>query len=107
HYVDRYVLGDGKAFGNYGDDLYQVMKNSPTIQALVKGDIPGVGAFADDAMTRQLYKGEEMFARAFEQYIAERSGNHYLLDQLAKAQVDPTLRAEVWQADEFKPIAEP
>lgn len=104
HYIDSRLLGTGidSSGANIPDSLYQLMKNSPTMQA-VRADEFRV--LEGDAQMRNYFlQGREMFARAFDQYVAERSGDPELLARIERVLDDPLLSFQYWPHDEFEPI---
>jgi predicted ABC-type ATPase len=109
HYIDKNLMAGP---GNWGssellfNDFYTVAKQSPTMQGIIKGEFSLLhdpsNALGADAT--YLLQGREMWARAFNQYIARHSGNMDMLTNLQKLQQDPLLRFQVWQDSEFKLI---
>lgn len=105
HWIDSRVLGTVDEWGTSMDKLdplYQALKNSATMQAVRNDEIK---VLAGDTQTRNyLLQGREMFARAFEQYVAEQSGDPVLLGEVKKTLADKYLSFQYWQPDEFAPI---
>jgi hypothetical protein len=83
--------------------LYKALMASPTVKKLKADEVELMKG--DDRGRAQLLQGRELFARAFEQYVAERGGNEMLRERMSKLTADPLLGFQHWQADEFKPIA--
>jgi GNAT superfamily N-acetyltransferase len=83
--------------------LYDVLMASPTVKSLKADEVELMKG--DDRGRAQLLQGRELFARAFEQYVAEHGDNEMLRERMAKLTADPLLGFQHWQADEFKPIA--
>lgn len=72
-------------------------------------DIPtGVGVYSitpDRGHLRYLLDTKELFARSYAQYIAHRSGDPTLLEQLNKERSDKMYGVRQWADEDFAPIA--
>jgi len=106
HYIDR-TLGVGDEYLTEtaaGDSVYQLLRQSPTMEALRNDAFEVVKG---DPVTRNYFlQGKEMFARAFHQYVALKSGDPDLMRELEHVRADKFLSFQFWQEDEFGPIAE-
>jgi len=107
HNMDRSVLGsEDDWFTQHADEsgpLYKALMASPTVQKIKNDEVEILKG--DPRTTAQLLQARELFARAFEQYVAMRGGNERLRENLRKLQGDRLLSFQQWQDDEFKPIA--
>jgi hypothetical protein len=107
HYLDARIMGTGPdewftmtpAF----NDLRASMWNSPTIKRVRNDEEPLLKG--DTQMRNYFINGREMFARAFHQHVARISGDPVLNAEIDKIQNESMLSFQVWQDDEFKPIA--
>jgi hypothetical protein len=111
HYIDRWVLGDGTEYQNYGDDFYQAARRSPTVQKIINGEVEALAAHGGAAgvtaaeRERAYYaQGREMFARAFYQWVAEQSDDPIVRDPLDKTLSDSFMSFTQWPEEEFAPI---
>jgi GNAT superfamily N-acetyltransferase len=106
HQLDRSVLGtesDWYTMNNAvpGNPLYDALMASPTVQKIKNDEVELLKGDPDRVKFAAM---RELFARAFEQYVANRSSNQTLKERLRKLQADPMLGFQQWQDDEFKPI---
>jgi hypothetical protein len=103
HYVDT-VLGNGDYLSQTsdGDPIYQLLKKTSSIQAILNDEVTILKG--DDSTRGYMVNGREMFARAFEQYVAVKSQEPLLLDELRFHQGNEHMKFMVWPDDEFEPI---
>jgi hypothetical protein len=106
HYIDARLLGAAvdSSGANIPDSVYQLLKNSPTMRA-VRNDEYAV-LKGDTQMRNYFLQGREMWARAFDQYIAEQTGNAELLAHIDKTLADPLLNFQYWPHAEFQAISD-
>ena len=85
-------------------NLQRTLEDTPEVQAL-KQLRPTRGPFVRDAAEAQ--KGYEIWARAYSQYIAQRSRNPVLLAGLndRRANVDFDFLKMYWSDKNFQPVA--
>ena len=94
-----------KSFASHSDmfsDFVRVAKKSRKIQEIESS--PGLHADSIDYLT----SNHEMFARAYAQYIAKKSGNPKMIQELKYRQGSPTVGSrypDQWDDDDFEPIA--
>ena len=117
HFLDNQgVNGDGRnasARDHRFDKWREAVANSKAIQSLVKMfDGPNVveGYPVSKKHIHYLLETHEIWARSYAQYIASRSGDPVMLEQL-RSLVGLKSRAKVyyayqWDEDDFKPIQE-
>lgn len=60
----------------------------------------------DSEYKSYLLEGKELFARAYTQYIASRSNNRKILEELAIMRSAPESKLLFWSRSDFEPIAE-
>lgn len=119
HYLDYWALGKQGSFASTetkaGKTLLAAIKQTPTTKALLEGIKSGKilsegrMMFANQRSKEYmeyLARDREIFARAYSQYIANKSSSDILKKQLAgliKDQGNDTMRQH-WSEEEFKPI---
>lgn len=106
HKLDRSVLGNEDEWftqtSSYAE-LDKAFRASQTVKD-IRND--KVEILKGDTVTRnQLLQGRELFARAFEQYVAKQSGNATLRDAVDSVRNDSLLGFQYWPDAEFRPIA--
>lgn len=121
HYLDANAsLGDkgGEKFSSRSGSpspkvkaLLDTILASDTVKALKKAQSDAPFLSDDSNYATYLLTKHEMFARAFAQYIAVRSGNKKMQDQIANirsGEAKPQNNSELsqWSDEEFAPIAE-
>lgn len=114
HYLDYAFMGGG--FGSFASESFsapssvafrEAVERSPTYRRLAGLRSGGrLGSYEySPRFVRYLMEGRELFARAYAQFVAERSGQEALVQGLRPArQSEDDLRH--WKDDEFRPIAE-
>ena len=77
--------------------------NQRTLRLAIGVDLP-----VDRGYIQYLLQGEEIWARAYAQYITLKSGDNKLREQLQKIQNDqhPSNAASQWSDNDFEPIAD-
>jgi len=101
------------------DALRQALAGSQAVQTLEQMLRSGTGEISDNAGNiltvkidrphlRYLLKPEELWARAYSQYIATRSGDTLLLEQAGRiaGRADSPYRHRQWTEADFAPIAQ-
>lgn len=118
HFLDNTVLNkstDRRAFGSVNNpDMKPLMEairgteNYKTLQNVHNSR--GVFTAADgrvvqypSSATRYLMSDEELFARAYAQFIAEESGDRGLLDELGMELASPLIPTQ-WTREDFAPV---
>lgn len=119
HFLDQQAIGKGKRYASLTDqrleDFRKAAQSSRAIQEL-KNQLNqrtlrlaiGVDLPVDRGYIQYLLQGEEIWARAYAQYIALKSGDNKLREQLQKIQNDqhPSNAASQWSDNDFEPIAD-
>ncbi len=131
HSIDHRSFGQRGQYGTEGGttqffDLLDLLQNTPTFQRLkalekkggtieVPDDRPWMAkrgkmmrVRVDVRQLRYLQKRSELFGRAYAQWVAIRSGNTRLLNELNRRQADPSQQyyPEHWDDAEFAKVAE-
>jgi HK97 family phage portal protein len=122
HFLDQQALGGAKAMASDRDPRLEAWRRavdeSQAVQRLTDkrrnpenyaAEVEHAGqrytAKPDRLFTAYLLRREELWARSYAQYIAERSGNATLLAQLAAERVDSIYGDRHWDEADFAPIA--
>ena len=105
HFLDLEAIG---AKGNYatvtGGDMAAVLKaaeETDGIKAIRERLANGI----EERECRYLLKPQEIWARAYAQFVTEESGNLTLKGDLAKLLADPGYRQRQWSAGDFAPVS--
>lgn len=109
HVLDFYALGKGKTFGSTLEGkqtakLRDTIKQSEAFKrakavAAATAKTPALQTFHE-----YLGRDEEIFARAYSQYIATKSNDALLLRQLRRDQLEQFGEAMYWTDSDFAPI---
>lgn len=107
HYLDHAVIGDRSRWASNGEMLtpwreaiastdavrqLEQQQSAPPLPQLARG-------------MGYLLRTEELFARSYSQWIAMRSGNQGLLDELGSS-LSGLSYPEYWGMDDFAPVAD-
>jgi hypothetical protein len=109
HEVDNRLFGQGMNYGTHSnpelDSLMKSIKDSPEIKAIEAKKFPGRSNLAKERRDHQEYllKPHEQFARAYSQWIAERSGRTEHLVSLDQRIASGW--GSQWKKETFAPIA--
>lgn len=118
HFLDNTVLntsGNRRAFGSVSNpdmrplmDAIKGTENYKTLQTVHNSR--GVFTAADGRVvqyprsaTQYLMSDEELFARAYSQFIAEESGDQALMDELGMELASPLIPTQ-WTREDFAPV---
>ncbi len=107
HYIDNFMPANGTPFTESKEfaPLWQALQKSQGYFKLCEEEDRwkhyGKSDFRDSMLARIRYalQEDEVFARAYSQYITEKSGNKALLEQLEASDI-----LGRWQTDDFAPI---
>ena len=85
-------------------DLQEILEDTPEVKKLKANKKPS-GEFADNI--KELQKNPEIWARAYVQYIAQKSGNPELLAALHAKRDTPVgqMLNRYWSDENFRPVA--
>lgn len=106
HVLDWVVLGGGRGFGSEADTIMGTVMSAISRSAAVARLRIMATEAADpdlaDRIVNYLLSRRELWARAYAQYIAEKSNDRTLVKNLSKrlAETGP----QQWEADDFAPI---
>jgi hypothetical protein len=107
HLLDRSVLGtENDWFTQHADEsgkLYKLFMDTPTVKSIQNDKVEVLKG--DAQMKAGLLQGRELFARAFEQYVAQKSNDPALMKNLDSIRNDEYLKFQRWPDDEFAPIS--
>jgi hypothetical protein len=121
HFLDHQVFGDRRRFGSESDrvpDLMQAIGDTMAVrrlrelrsrrQVLIRTHPHRRERFTlDQALISYLLEPREIFARAYAQYVAVRSGDLRLLTQLQEVQRDlfvGMVYHQQWDQEDFLPV---
>lgn len=98
------VAKDSKALKHLDD----VVKNPKNYAQKYVSPLTGkeIEYLPDTSHVNYLRRDVEIWARAYAQYIATKTKNKALLEQIVLMRSDPVYGARQWEAEDFKPIAE-
>lgn len=87
-------------------DVYSQLENFKSVSLPWPGDESGTKVVYDYQTTRYLREPEELFARGYAQWVAERSGNEEMLRGIEDYRVATRAghAAQAWERDDFEPI---
>lgn len=118
HFLDYSGIGVNQQFASVSDAVMQewrdaieasaVVKRLRELEAIPSVTLPGGATLPVDPLDLEyLLSPTELWARSYSQYIATRSGNAVLIEQLAKLRgiTDPVFSLGQWTDEEFEPIA--
>lgn len=107
HFLDNFLASSKSAdtdhYASEQDDkaLWKVLRDSPPVKAIIEDK---VDVLKGDPQRMMMAQGREAFARAFEQFIATRSGDKDLLAALHRTRDNKFLGFQYWSDADFKPI---
>ncbi len=111
HFLDQQSINGKKGFASWADPAMErwraaIDNSAATAQIEAIHKTPVNVAEKDRAL--YYYRTEEQWARSYSQYIALRSGDPVLRQQVAELLAHPerVMRASQWSDDDFAPIAE-
>lgn len=111
HFLDHRALGrtpgmfgsEDAAAGRPAHPAWQAWREAVNGSQAIQAIRTGPDAYR--AYRRYLLSPREEFARSYSQWVAVRSGNRRLLDDLAKLRAEPGVLPYQWADDDFEPIA--
>lgn len=106
HYIDYFGLGENPGYSATSKTLMSAWKkavyNSKAYINLKQELTQRQAAYLPTSHHRYLLKHDELWARSYAQYIAEKSGNKNLLKDLQIVQ-NESIKSQ-WESDDFKEI---
>jgi hypothetical protein len=105
HFIDHNGL-PGTGFESVNQSMPEMRRVIDRIRDT--DTVRGLSSIQDPKFRRYLQSNEELWARAYSQYIAWKSGNQTMKDQLDTTlqSEHPGIRLQQWTHDEFVPIAQ-
>lgn len=107
HFLDHQALGRKRAFtydGPFWQGWQAAVESSQAISQLRQTQASGLGS--SPRFVAYLLETEEIWARAYAQYVVEKSGDAVMAQQLAAtlAHANPATRLSQWTTQDFAPI---
>jgi hypothetical protein len=97
---------DAIAGSDAAQDLLDKMLNPQNHEVDIVYSFGTISSTPSVRYLRYLTNDKEMWARSYAQYVAHRSGNRTMLDQVDKEREDKMYGSSQWDSDDFEPIAQ-